>query len=111
MAKLKLWLKNVVAHVANFLRKIWNLPKHSWHFLKNFWESWTHDIRMLWSVAEVAEYFQVFMLSFVLIFVAIKTAWEKMLMHIRAVRKTRFQLAYVGGGSWIDRIIYFGDIK
>jgi len=111
MAKIKQLLKNIIAHIANFFRKIWNMPKHAWCFLKNFWNSWTRDIRMLWSVAEVAEYIQVFMLSFVLIFASIKTAWKKVLMHIRAIRKTRFQLAFSGGGSWIDREIYFGDIK
>jgi len=110
MEKLKLWLKNIFARVANFFRKIINIPQHGWHFIKNAWKNWRSDTKMLWSVAEVAEYFEVFILSCVLIVTAIKKAWKKMIRHIEMIRKTRFQLAFAGGGSWIDRTIYFGEV-
>lgn len=109
MDKLKLRLKNFIAHVGNFIRKLWDFPHHMIFFAKKAWHYWIRQVSQLWRYAEVAEYFEVTMISIQLILLSITQGWNKLKRNIIVIGKVRFQLAYAGSGSWIDRQLYCGD--
>lgn len=109
MATLSRLLKNFVARLAYFIRKLFDFPRHMFFFVKKTWEYWIRQAKLLWKYAEVAEYFEITFISIQLMLLAIKEGWKKMKRDIMNRNQCRYQTAGAGHGSWIDRQIYFGD--
>jgi len=106
ISKLINLLKKGIAHVGNFIRKLWNFPFHVYIYFREAWIYWYRQVIPIWKYSEVAEYFEALSLSIQLFLASLVEGWKGLKREIYIINRNRMSLVLSGSSSWIDKVLY-----
>jgi len=107
ISKLINLLKKSIAHVGNFIRKLWNFPFHVYIYLREAWIYWYRQVIPIWKYSEVAEYFEALSLSVQLFLASLVEGWRGLKREIYITNRYRINMVInSNNANWIDKVLY-----